>query len=144
MDSAQHLGLARLLSEVGFAQGRNDPRLFTRGGIQLVIWVDDILVRGNLDVTIEFYNQLGARIDCKDPESLEPGGGVCFTGIDITREVVGGEDWYYLSHISEIQEMIGSAELTAVKLRESPMPDRNECTRIEQKLVTTLNPGAEP
>ena len=51
--------------------------------------------------TVDFCNQLGAKFDIKDPEFLEPGDTLCFTGLEVSREVVAGQDWYYLSQITE-------------------------------------------
>jgi hypothetical protein len=116
--------LSTWLVSVGYTKSKNDQCLFvSKQGHQLVVHVDDILCRGTVADSVEFYNKLGAQFDCKDPEWLDGGGSLCYTGLDIERTVRGSEDWYYLSQVSELQEMLDDAELLEVEERESPMPD---------------------
>ena len=99
--------LSGWLLETGSTQAKNDPCMFTHTtGLQVVLWVDDLLVRGTVFDSVEFYNRLGARFECTDPEFLEPGGCMTFTGIDISRGAEGEDDWYYLSQSSETQELL--------------------------------------
>ena len=85
-----------------------------------------MLCRGTLADSIEFFNKLGARFECKDPEFLDPGDSFTFTGLDIERDVRGTEDWYYVSQISEVQEMLEDSGLIDVKEMQSPMPNKNK------------------
>ena len=139
---AWYVTLSDWLLEVGFECSKNDPCLFVNSetGVQLAIHVDDIICRGNMAATVDFYNQLGAKFDIKDLEFLEPGDTLCFTGLEVSREVVAGQDWYYLSQISELQELLVDADLLEVPLRDSPMPerrkmlkDRGEVSEAERK-----------
>ena len=111
---------------MGYVQARNDPCLFTHPitGHQLVIWVDDILCRGTVADSVDFYNRLGSRFDCKDPEFLESGSSICFTGIEISRRQLGGEDWYYLSQLSDLQEFMHDSGLIGCPEKPCPMPER--------------------
>jgi hypothetical protein len=111
---------------MGYIQARNDPCLFTHPitGHQLVIWVDDILCRGTMADSVDFYNRLGSRFDCKDPEFLESGSSICFTGIEISRRQLGGEDWYYLSQLSDLQEFMHDSGLIGCPEKPCPMPER--------------------
>jgi hypothetical protein len=119
--------LSEWLVGIGYERSKNDPCLFTnRQGHQLVVHVDDILCRGTMADSVDFYNRLGARFDCKDPEFLIDSGILCYTGLDIERTVKGEEDWYYVSQVSELQELLDDAELLGVEERESPMPDRRK------------------
>ena len=114
--------LSGWLVDTGFTQAANDPCLFTHTtGLQVVLWVDDLLVRGNVSDSVEFYNSLGAKFDCTDPEFLEPGGCMTFTGIDISRQAEDDEDWYYLSQASEIQELLDDLNTLEVQSRESSL-----------------------
>jgi hypothetical protein len=122
--------LTSWLVDTGFTQAVNDPCLFTHtSGLQIVLWVDDLLVRGTMADSVEFYNRLGARFDCTDPEFLESGECMTFAGIDISRETESSEDWYYLSHANETQELLDKLGLLEVKDRESPMSDRKKMFR---------------
>ena len=72
-----------LISE-GFTPGSNEPCVFTHpNGLRIAIWVDDIIVRGSLAATEEFYTKLGKRFDIKDPSHLTPKSPLCFVGLDI-------------------------------------------------------------
>ena len=51
-----------LLSE-GFKQGKNDPCIFIKEGIRVVLWVDDILVRATEAKTQRFYARMRKRFD---------------------------------------------------------------------------------
>ena len=70
--------------------------------------------------------QAFTRFDCKDPEFLESGSSMCFTGIEISRRQLGGEDWYYLymSQLSDLQEFMHDSGLIGCPEKPCPMPER--------------------
>jgi len=52
--------------EQGYCQGDNEPCLFKKGNLQLVIYVDDIIVRGPRDETEAFYRELEKKFKIKE------------------------------------------------------------------------------
>jgi hypothetical protein len=88
--------------------------------------------------SVEFYNRLGARFECTDPEFLEPGGCMTFTGIDISKGAEGEDDWYYLSQSSETQELLDDLVMLDVQQRESPMPDRRKMFKDSTEVSTRV------
>ena len=124
-----YLTLSNWLVSEGYVRGKNDPCLYVHpSGHTIVTWVDDLLCRGSLADSVDFFNRLGMRFDCKDPEFLELGGTMTFTGLDISRECVGGRDWYYLSQLNDMQEFLHSSGLVDEKQRDAsrdaPMSNR--------------------
>jgi len=56
----------------GFIQGQNDPCIFTHPvtGLRVVVVVDDILCRGPMQATQQFYKDLESKFDVKEPNFL--------------------------------------------------------------------------
>ena len=79
------------LIEEGFTPGKNDPCIFIKEGIRVVLWVDDVLVRATKEKTEEFYARLMKRFDAKDPEYLTPESHLGFLGFDIRQYEIDGQ-----------------------------------------------------
>jgi hypothetical protein len=110
-----------LLSE-GFKQGKNDPCIFIKVGIRVVLWVDDILVRATPTKTDEFYARLGKRFDVKDPEYLTPESPLCFLGFDISEEVVEGKKVIAMDQQKTINRFLDDWNVKYTKGIKCPMP----------------------
>jgi hypothetical protein len=115
-----------LVEEAGYVQGSNEPCVFLHPDTKhkIVLYVDDILSRGSEQVTIEFYNKLMARFDCKDPTYLTDGETITFTGLDLSMNIVEGYPRYQLSQERELREFLVDKGLEGERRRSSPMPDK--------------------
>jgi hypothetical protein len=114
-----------LIDVMGYTQAQNEPCLFTHtNGHSLVIHVDDILCRGTRAVSLEFYRLMAIKFQCKDPEFLEPGGYLTFTGMDIGLELDGTDQIYSISQERELLEFLKNKGLDSEPKRSSPMPKR--------------------
>jgi hypothetical protein len=78
--------LAKWMKEEGFIQGKNEPCVFHKKDIVVVVWVDDCLVRGTSAATATFYKKLAKRFDMKDPSYLTEHSPLTFVGCDITMK----------------------------------------------------------
>ena len=67
-------------------QGQNAPAIYTktRGDkviLQLILYVDDLMLIGTEDDQNNFYSQLTKRFDCKPEQWLKPGHSVDYLGV---------------------------------------------------------------
>ena len=59
--------IQKWLLKEGFAQGDNDPCVFIKKGIKVVLYyVDDIIVRATKTETAKFYQRLTKKFKAKD------------------------------------------------------------------------------
>ena len=75
----------------GFVQGQNAPAIYTktRGDkviLQLILYVDDLMLIGTEDDQNNFYSQLTKRFDCKPEQWLKPGHSVDYLGVTIHED----------------------------------------------------------
>ena len=57
--------LATFLCDSGFTQAKNEPCLFVNAdGVRVLLWVDDILVRGSKEASDVFHAALESRFEC--------------------------------------------------------------------------------
>jgi hypothetical protein len=106
---------------MGYKQAQNEPCLFTHSnGHCLVIHVDDILCRGTREASLEFYRQMSIKFQCKQPEFLEPGGYLTFTGMNIGLEMSESDQVYSISQESKLLEFLKIKGLDSEPKRASP------------------------
>ena len=103
--------------EQGYCQGDNEPCLFKKGNLQLVIYVDDIIARGPRAETEAFYRELEKKFKIKDPTILTDEVALRFLGFDIKKD---GER-YSIDQEDAIEKFLISAEVVDKRV-ESPMP----------------------
>jgi hypothetical protein len=59
--------LATWLCDSGFTQAKNEPCLFVNAeSVKVLLWVDDVLVRGSKEASDRFHDALEARFECGD------------------------------------------------------------------------------
>ena len=59
--------LAAWLCDSGFTQAKNEPCLFVNAeSVRVVLWVDDVLVRGSKEDSESFHNAFETRFECRD------------------------------------------------------------------------------
>ena len=109
-----------LLSQ-GFAMAENDPGLFYNAstGMRIGMHVDDLLVRGPMDATEEFYAALRDRFEIQTPTYLTPENPLEFLGIRITMT---SEGEYYLDCEVAATDLLDKAGLGMVRVLKCPMP----------------------
>ena len=53
----------------GFKQAKNEPCLFVNAeGVRVLLWVDDVLVRGSKEASDRFHCALEKRFECRDSD----------------------------------------------------------------------------
>ena len=110
-----------LLSE-GFKQGKNDPCIFVKEGIRVVLWVDDILVRATPAKTKEFYANMKKRFDVKNPEYLTSKSPLSFLGFDIKEGEVKGKKVITMDQNTAINRFLDDWSVEYTKGVKCPMP----------------------
>lgn len=77
--------LAPWLESQGFIRGKNEPSIFYRPSDEMIIlvYVDDLLMDGDIDSIHQFLKALLKRFDCNDPVFLAQDQPIDFIGIDI-------------------------------------------------------------
>jgi hypothetical protein len=109
---------------MGFVQGCNEPCLFRHPvtGLVVVIYVDDVITRGNGAATAEFQAALGAEFECTAEQYLGVDNELDFLGFTLSKEVVDGEVFYYMDQQGAVEELLLLFERESLQLRSSPMP----------------------
>jgi hypothetical protein len=115
---------------IGFIQGKNEPCLFINPttGLKLVIYVDDLLVKGSSVESARFHTSLESKFDCRpgSRQVLTPENSVEFTGIRVTMERGSKVDSYFMDQSEAIAKFLTQHDLDTVKDRDSPMPEASE------------------
>ena len=113
--------------EMGFVQGKNEPCLFTHPttGLKIVIYVDDLLVRGSSIESSRFHTALESKFDCRpgSRQVLTPENPIEFTGIRVTTERGNKVDSYFMDQSESISKFLTQHDLDTVRDRDSPMPE---------------------
>ena len=92
--------------------------MFTHAnGLRVAVWVDAIIVRGNKEMTEQFYERLGQRFDNKDPSYLTPHSPPCFVGLDIEEQ----DTTHGLMRVIH-QNNVNSLDITPNPTIQCPMP----------------------
>ena len=114
-----------LIEEMGYTQAQNEPCLFTHeNGHCMALHVDDLICRGTREISTEFYRKMKIKFECKDPEFLEPGNFLTFTGLDIGLERDEKGLIYSISQERELLAFLKNKGLDKEPKRASPMPRR--------------------
>lgn len=126
--------LSAALQEYGFEQCRSDYSLFTytKGTtrIQILIYVDDLIITGNQPAAVEFFKKyLASCFKMKDLGLLK-----YFLGIEVARNKTG----MYLSQRKYALEIIDDAGLLGSKPATFPMEQNHKLAVSDSPLL--LNP----
>ena len=126
--------LSAALQEYGFEQCRSDHSLFTytKGTtrIQILIYVDDLIITGNQPAAVEFFKKyLASCFKMKDLGLLK-----YFLGIEVARNKTG----MYLSQRKYALEIIDDAGLLGSKPATFPMEHNHKLAVSDSPLL--LNP----
>ena len=108
----------------GMVKGSNEPCCFVRDdGLRVVSWVDDLICRGSELQMKEFYSELRARFDIKDPAYLTPTSKLSFVGMEIEVERTSMGDRFSMHQNVALQHFLDSVDVGANPNIKCPMPD---------------------
>ena len=111
---------------MGYQPGYNEPCVFVHPttGHRVVLFCDDFLCRGSKQASVAFYEALARRFDCKDPNWLNVGDTLTFTGLDISLVECQGKLCYRIDQAKDTCDFLESKGLGSVPVRDCPMPDK--------------------
>jgi hypothetical protein len=100
-------------------------------GIKVLLYVDDLIVRGSPDESKKFHDQLEERFDCRtgSRQILSPEHPVDFTGMTLTMEKGVNLDSYYLDQTQALTAFLVTHDLDECPVRDCPMPNAKVLTR---------------
>ena len=118
--------LTKWLLRQGFEQGVHEPCLFRHPetGVQVLLYVDDLLVKGSDVASAGFHAALGRRFECKDETYLTVDTPLEFLGFQIELEVVEGETAIYMTQQDAMVQFLSQFERNEIPPKTSPMPTR--------------------
>jgi hypothetical protein len=139
-----------LVKEEQFVQGENDPCIFIKDNIKVVLYVDDILVRGTRSATTQFYDGLARKFDVKDPTYLTTDTKLTFLGFDIRMREDGANAVISMDQETAVNRFLDTWGVPYTKGIKCPMPDTqamwSDMTRLTpreaqdyQRMVGSLN-----
>ena len=109
-------------------------------GLVVVVYVDDIITRGNSDVTDAFHERFGAHFQCTDVEYLAPDHELDFLAFTIRQEVSDGVTFIYMDQREAVEAMLAGFDVAKLPTKSSPMPSK-ELFHSDSTLLTA-NAGA--
>jgi hypothetical protein len=113
-----------LVEEMGFEQGVNEPCLFKSGNLTVVVYVDDVLTRGDADATADFHRQFGERFTCTPEEYLSEAHPLDSLGFTVTQEVADGAVSVFMDQEESVQAFLSEFDLGELQHKQSPMPTK--------------------
>ena len=124
------------LESQGFVMALNDPAAFRHPDTGLIIGmhVDDLLVRGSLQASKDFYAALENKFDIKAPSYLTPQQPMEFVGMRVTMEESEGGYLRYIDCSEATEALVDSSGLGTARTLKCPMPDTKEIASDPQLL----------
>ena len=118
--------MSEWLRGYGLRQGCNEPCVFSSPDLTVVLYVDDLIVRGSPDATAAFHAALGSKdgFACTPYEELSAGHPLDFLGFTISKDVVGGQCSIYMDQEDSVREFLADFSSSALQLKGSPMPTK--------------------
>ena len=126
-----------LVKELGYTQGDNDLCSFIHEKTRhrVVIHVDDLLTRGTLEHSQQFFKLLQRRFNIKPPRYLSHEEPIDFCGIRIRSREQNGNVWYSMDQEEEITKFLEETqELQGIVPVATPMPNKQAITVDSAKL----------
>ena len=99
-----------------------------------VIHVDDLLTRGSVQATEEFYKALRERFKIKDPKYLTVDECIEFYGVRISMEHKDGQKWYKMDQEEEMEKLLDDEEFSGLAVVGAPMPNKHLLTVESERL----------
>ena len=120
--------LATWLCDNGFVQAKNEPCLFVNAaGVKVLLWVDDLLVRGLRADTDTFHDALEARFECREGarQYLDYDHHLEYCGLKMTVTDTDAGDLYSMDQGDDVATFLLDFGLDSEPVRTSPMPNLN-------------------
>jgi hypothetical protein len=130
LDSDFHGGkdISHVLDSVHskYMQGEDEPCVFVNEstGMRVVVFVDDIISRGSLDNTREFYSAVQSKYPMRSWNVLSPDSPLKHLGFTISEEVVDGCLHRYMSQADDVRQFLADHSLSIHSDISCPMPDK--------------------
>jgi hypothetical protein len=122
-----HETVASWLTDNGFAAGENEPCVFVRDGLVVVLYTDDVLCRGTHQKSADFYDAFTAKFHCaNEPQYLTEEDPLDFVGFNITTKTVDGTARYWIDQEKALCQFLESIDMSSVRRVTCPMPDKWE------------------
>ena len=122
-----HKTMVKWLVSQGFVQSKNDVCLFrhpvTR--VKVLVWVDDVLMRGVRARTDTLWKALNAKFGLKTVEYLEMGVERTFLNISLMKSKMGGKVVYVMHQNNDMASFLSEHKIDGPPLK-SPMRDRKD------------------
>ena len=125
-----------LVDVLKYKQGSNDLCTFyhPKTHHRVVIHVDDLLTRGSVQATEEFYKALRERFKIKDPKYLTVDECIEFCGVRISMEHKDGQKWYKMDQEEEMEKLLDDEEFSGLAVVGAPMPNKHLLTVESERL----------
>ena len=93
--------------------------------MRVVVWVDDVITRGTLEHTHDFYSRLNSKYPLRSWNILLPESPLKHLGFDITEEVIDGQLHRYMSQTDDVQKFLVDHGIELTRTITCPMPDKH-------------------
>ena len=115
---------------MGFVPGKNDPCVYVNKetGMRLALVVDDILCRGPMGATVQFYKDLEKRFEVKDPTYLTDETPIKYVGFDIRTWHKNDRVYISIDQRVDLENYLSSIEYSDGHVVSNPMSDRHVLT----------------
>ena len=107
-----------------FVQAKNEPCLFVnKVGVKVLLWVDDLLVRGMRANTDAFHNALEERFECRDGarQYLSYDHHLEYCGLKMSITATDAGDLYSMDQSDDVATFLLDFGLDSEPVRTSPM-----------------------
>jgi hypothetical protein len=109
--------------------------------MKVLLYVDDLIVRGSPEESSKFHDSLETRFDCREGsrQLLTPEHPIDFTGVTITMEKGQNLDSYYLDQKQALASFFIAHDLDDCPVKDCPMPDATVLTRSPELVGSELS-----
>jgi hypothetical protein len=108
----------------GFEAGCNEPCLFRKEGLTVLVYVDDILTRGAAALTEDFHRALGAEFKCTAEEYLTVDHPLDFLGFTVSKTVDESGVCFYMDQADAVGSFLSAFDFGELQHKASPMPTK--------------------
>ena len=112
----------------GYEQSKNDPCLFyhPKTNLRVACHVDDCITRGSRLAAREFWEKVDHKFRVKTWSVLENGESRLYTGINISKVVRNGKEYYTMDQTDDIKSFLSDYDMLNTRVVSAPMPYKSE------------------